>query len=186
MLTSLFISTALAAPLNDSLDPWGRPTHARVIIEPPSELADLYAPERRFRFWWDDVGLTATIEIRGRLRWKTLATDVPLGWISDELPRDSVFHIRLEGGARTSNPLSADQFYSPTDLARLSDPNAMFSSIVLDLDTDESTDKPSDLWGATYNGGLIQIHTNKKGLQIRNWTKWDGLPDDQRAQCLCR
>ena len=163
MLTSLFISAALAAPLNDSLDPWGRPTHARVIIEPPSELADLYAPERRFRFWWDDVGLTATIEIRGRLRWKTLATDVPLGWISDELPRDSVFRIRLEGGARTSNPLSADQFYGPTDLARLADPNAMFSSIVLDLDTDESTDKPSDLWGATYNGGLIQIHTNNKG-----------------------
>ena len=85
MLTSVFISTALAASFNDSLDPWGRPTHARVVIEPPAELADLYAPERRFRFWWDDVGLTATIEIRGRLRWKTLATDVPLGWISDEL-----------------------------------------------------------------------------------------------------
>ena len=96
MLTSLFISAGLAAPLNDSLDPWGRPTHARVIIEPPSELADLYAPERRCRFWWDDVGLTATIEIRGRLRWKTLATDVPLGWISDELPRDSIFRIRLK------------------------------------------------------------------------------------------
>ena len=179
MLTSVFISTALSAPLNDSLDPWGRPTHARVIIEPPSELSDLYAPERRFRFWWDDVGLTATIEIRGRLRWKTLATDVPLGWISDELPRDSVFRIRLEGGARSSSPLSADQFYSPTDLARLSDPNAMFSSIVLDLDTDENTDKPYDLWGATYNGGLIQIHTNNKGQHIRNWTRWDGLPDDR-------
>ena len=108
-----------------------------------------------------------------------MATDVPLGWISDELPRDSVFRIRLEGGARTSNPLSADPFYGPTDLARLADPNAMFSSIVLDLDTSENTDKPSDLWGATYNGGLIQIHTNRKGLHIRNWTRWDGLPDDR-------
>ena len=55
----------------------------------------------------------------------------------------------------------------------------MFSSIVLDLDTSENTDKPSDLWGATYNGGLIQIHTNRKGLHIRNWTRWDGLPDDR-------
>ena len=110
MLTSLFTSIALALPLNDSLDPWGRPTHARVIIEPPSELADLYAAERRFRFWWDDVGLTATIEIRGKLRWKTLATDVPLGWISDELPRGSVFRIRLEGGTRTSSPLSQISF----------------------------------------------------------------------------
>ena len=179
MLTSVFISIALAAPLNDSLDPWGRPTHARVIIKPPSELAELYDPERRFRFWWDDVGLTATIEIRGRLRWKTLATDVPLGWTSDKLPRDSVFRIRLEGGARTSSPLSADRFYSPTDLARLSDPDAMFSSIVLDLDTNENTEHPSDLWGATYNGGLIQIHTNNKGQHIRNWTRWDGLPDDR-------
>ena len=175
MLTPLLISTALSAPLNDSLDPWGRPTHARVVIEPPTALADLYAQERRFRFWWDDVGLTATIEIRGKLRWKTLATEVPLGWISEPLPRDSIFRIRLEGGARTSSPLSTDHFYSPTDLARLSNPEAMLSDIVLDLDATET----SDLWGATYSGGLVQITTNNGGQQIRNWTRWDGLPDDR-------
>lgn len=175
MLTPLLISTALSAPLNDSLDPWGRPTHARVVIEPPTELNDLYDTERRFRFWWDDVGLTATIEIRGKLRWKTLASDVPLGWISDELPRDSIFRIRLEGGARTSSPLAANHFYSPTDLAQLSNPEAMLSDIVLDLDATDT----SDLWGATYSGGLVQITTKDDGQHIRSWTRWDGLPDDR-------
>ena len=73
MIATLFTSLALAAPQPDQLDPWGRPTHARVAIEPPASIEDLYATERRFRFWWDDTGTTATIEIRGKLRWRTLA-----------------------------------------------------------------------------------------------------------------
>ena len=110
------------------------------------------------------------------MRWRTLATDVPLGWTSEDLPRDSVFRIRLNGGMRTSSPLSAPRFYGPTDLARLS--NKRISTVVrchLDLESqDEFT-----LWGAAYTGGLIQI--NSKGAQqtIRTWTRWDGLPDDR-------
>ena len=181
MLFPLLIANGFATPLNDSLDPWGRPTHARVIIEPPETVEDLHATERRFRFWWDDVGLTATIEIRGTMRWKTLASDVPLGWISDELPRDSVFRIRLEGGTRTSDPIVSARYYGPTDLARLSvsvsntDSSWMLSDTILDLDISEG----SNLWGANYSGGLIEITSDKENPDIQVWTRWDGLPDDR-------
>jgi ligand-binding sensor domain-containing protein len=176
MITALLTSLALAAPQPDQLDPWGRPTHARVAIEPPASIEDLYATERQFRFWWDDTGATATIEIRGKLRWRTLATDVPLGWISEDLPRDSVFRIRLEGGARTSKPLSAPRFYGPTDLARLpTEASTLLSDVILDVEPQNE----STLWGAAYTGGLIQINTKGSQQTIRTWTRWDGLPDDR-------
>lgn len=162
--TSRFTSTPVYA------DPWGRPTHARVVIEPPQTVEDLYSTKRRFRFWWDDIGVTATIEIQGRLRWRTLATDVPLGWISDELPRGSVFRIRLEGGARTSDPLSTPRYYSPTDIARSSGTAPLLSNIILDMDTG------TKLWGAGYTGGLIEVSDSDS---VNTWTRWDGLPDDR-------
>ena len=171
----MLILHALLSVGHAETDPWGRPTHARVVIEPPSEIEDLYTEERRFRFWWDDIGVTATIEIRGRLRWRTLATDVPLGWTTEELPRNSVFRIRLSGGARTSNPLMAPKYYSPTDIAQISSTNPLLSNIVLDLDNNDT----SDLWGAMYTGGLIQLSTQNDTTFFRTWTRWDGLPSDR-------
>lgn len=162
--TSPFASTPVYA------DPWGRPTHARVVIEPPQTFEDLYATERRFRFWWDDIGVTATIEVQGRLRWRTLATEVPLGWTSDKLHRNSVFRIRLEGGARTSDPLSAPRYYSPTDIATSSGTSPLLSNIILDMDTG------TKLWGAGYTGGLIEVSDSDN---MNTWTRWNGLPADR-------
>ena len=175
MLASLWMLGMLAeATPMDTADPWGRPTHARVVIEAPSSIEDLYASERRFRFWWDNTGATATIEMRSALRWKTIATEVSVGWISEELPRNAVFRIRLKDGKRSSNPLSAPHFYSPSDLAKLSilgaqEPNPLLSNVVLDLEGGK------DLWVATYGGGLVQY--TEQGTRI--WTQWDGLPDDR-------
>ncbi len=162
--SSRFMSTAVYP------DPWGRPTHARVVLEPPQTTEDLFASERRFRFWWDDTGVSATIEIRGAFRWKTLATNVDLGWISEELPRDSVFRIRLDGGSRTSDILTVPRYYSPTDLARVSGTAPLLSDTILDMDAGNA------LWAAGYTGGLIEI---KDTQTIHTWTRWDGLPDDR-------
>ena len=134
----------------------GRPTHARVIIEPPSELADLYAQEDAF----DLVGRhgsNATIEI-GRLRWKTLATDVPLG--GSRTNAGILFSYSPRRRHTYLEPTVCGSVLQPNRLGKISDPNAMFSSIVLDLNADET---PTNLltMGATYNSGLIQIHTNK-------------------------
>ena len=96
----LFFGTILTAI--SATDPWNRPTHARVVIEPPHSLEDLYSKKTHFRLWWDNTGEPAQIEIRGVLRWKVLEKEAQSGWISPKLPKDTVFRIRLKNGQRSS------------------------------------------------------------------------------------
>ena len=123
MLFSLTIAVATAA------DPWGRPTHPRVVTKPPVEWSDLYSETAIFRLWWDDDGLPATIEVQGKKKWKTLTKEGTPGWISPPLPKDSIFRITLEGATRSSPLLFNTAAISPTMLADLSvDKGATFGS----------------------------------------------------------
>lgn len=152
-------------------DPWGRPTHPRVVAEPPKEWSDLFDSETRYSFFWDEVDKKATIQMQGPLRWKTIAKDAASGWVSKNLPKDSKFRIQLQDAKRSSPLIEADPWYTPADLAHLG--ASKESSLAKTMG--EITGNGSDIYAASLTGGLTQISAQG----VKNWTTWDGLPSDR-------
>ena len=152
-------------------DPWGRPSHPRVVTAPPKEWSDLFEAETRYSFFWDEKELLATIQMQGTLRWRTIAQDVHSGWVSKDLPKNARFRIRLQDADRTSPLLKADPWYTPADLARLGKPKEASLSRTIG----EITGNGEDIYAASLTGGLVHISSTG----VKNWTRFDGLPSDR-------
>ena len=161
-------------PVSWPRDPWQRPTHARVIHQAPQSWEDIFSHTRPYRFWWDDMGVTATIEVQEKLRWKVIATDVAPGWISPPMPSNKVFRIRLQGGTRNSVVIRDTAWITPTDLAQLAkeQDNATLSNSIGEMHHNSET---NTTWIALDSGGVLSIQGDERTL----WTTWSGLPDNR-------
>ena len=152
-------------------DPWGRPAHPRVVAAPAKSWSALFDSKTTFSFFWDESDSTATIQMQGSIRWKTIATDASSGWVSKSLPKDATFRIQLKDAERASPLIETDPWYTPSALAYL-DANKQSS---LAKTMGEITSNGTDIYVASLTGGLTQV--SDEG--IKNWTRWDGLPSDR-------
>lgn len=156
-------------------DPWGRPTHLRVAQAPPTSWAELDRPRAAHRLFWDEAGGTADIYVERRGRWRRVARGVASGWTSPRLPVGTRFQVRLEGAARSSDPVAAPPWVSPAALARLDAPGvAVGARTVGDLSRDAAT---GVVLGGTLGGGALVV--GPTGALSHTLSAWEGLPHDR-------
>ena len=167
----LLLLSILRLSLAKAPDPWGRPSHPRAVAEPPKEWDDLFDSNTRYSFFWDETDQTATIQMQGSLRWKTVAKNVSSGWVSKALPKQAKFRIQLENGTRSSPIISSKPWYTPSDLAHL----GTTKEASLAKTMGEITAAGENIYAASLTGGLTQISPDG----VKNWTQFDGLPSDR-------
>jgi len=158
--------------LLSAADPWGRPTHPRIVMKPPESWINLFDESAVFSLWWDKTENLATIEIQGKRRWKKLTTNAAPGWVSPRLPKITIFRITLENATRSSHILELDPTITPAMLSNLSvEKGATLCAVMGEIALDQN----GYAFVASLGGGLVK--SSDSGLQ--NITKWDGLPDDR-------
>ncbi len=148
------------------------PQHLRIASEPPMQWSDLSSESLPVRLWWDVDDEAYQVQLASGGRWQTLATDAQPGWTSPPVDRGAALRVGRAG--QWATPVYVPTWVSPTDLARLSGPRAaVLAGVVgqIDVSSEEGT-----VWASTLGGGLLSISA---AGDLRTYTKWDGLPDDQ-------
>ena len=103
----------------------------------------MYAQKERFEWALSEVEKAyyqhrGNIEVQEKKSWKVLSKKATPGWISPQLPKDSIFRITLDGATRSSPLLSSNATITPTMLADLSvDKGATFGSVMGELTINE-------------------------------------------------
>jgi hypothetical protein len=156
-------------------DPWGRPVHLRVALEPPSSWADRTDPTRRQRLFWDEVGGLATVQVWRRGRWRSLSTDAQSGFTTRPLPPGAAIRVRLDGATRWSPVVQAVDLVSPAGLARAASPGpALLAETVGQV---APLAGATGAWVSTLGGGAAQL--DGQLTPVHTLTTWEGLPDDR-------
>jgi len=169
MRSSLAMLALLGSGPTAADDPWSRPTHLRAVAAPPVTWSDLSSPRSSVRLWWDETPASATVQVLRRDRWRTLSRAATPGWTSPPVPRGTAFRVRLEDGARWSDPTAAPPWVTPAELARLVSPGpALLATAV------GQVEPAGDVaWASTLGGGLARLGAG----DVEVWTRWEGLPD---------
>ncbi|MBN1336900.1 MAG: hypothetical protein JXB39_13160 [Deltaproteobacteria bacterium] len=147
------------------------PRHLRAVEAPPEAWADLFAPTRPVRLFWNGEARFG-VEVEERGAWRLLTEEAAPGWTSPPLPRGTRLRTVSPDG-EVGTPVQAWTVSTPADLARLSAKQpALVGSQVVDIETDAS----GAPWNASLGGGLARL--DPATLAPVTLTTRDGLPSD--------
>ena len=163
-MNTFILSILLGASL---ADPWKRPEHIRVVLEPPRKWNDLKREKIRHRFWWDQNEHKAEIQVLSAKGWKSIKKKARSGWISPPHKIGSRFRLRFPHSTRWSEIQKGDLWISPRELTHIAHPHKKFGRPTIIKELEE------DLWVGSVDGGLYNISQN------RSIGRWEGLPDDR-------
>ncbi len=160
-------------------DPWGRPSHLRVVPAPPTRWAERAAPPT-IRVWWDGETRGDIAVARGG-RWRVVATSVSSGVSLADIPWDAQVRVRLQGSTRWSPVMTVDPISDPLSTGRLGE-WGRGADVVGEVSFDPRT---GDVVASTVGGGLLWRSAVAQpgaegGLGAGEWRvlgRFEGMPD---------
>jgi ligand-binding sensor domain-containing protein len=148
------------------------PAHLRAVELPPRRWAQVFAPRRAVRLFWNG-GQVYGVERSSPGGWVLVSSHASPGWVSQPYPRGTRFRL-VDASGQGSAPLAAETVATPLQLAQMAGPSGSLpGAAVVDL----ALDGTATPWAAGLGGGVARL--DRDGLSAVGLGLAEGLPSER-------